>query len=62
MKNQELANDFQAEMEKLNQNATKMINDTIKDNDTIIEAALDNMTTEEAENLLAQKYVEENNG
>ena len=49
-------------MEKLNQNATKMINDTIKDNDTIIEAALDNMTTEEAENLLAQKYVEENNG
>ena len=62
LKNQELANDFQAEMEKLNQNATKMINDTIKDNDTIIEAALDNMTTEEAENLLAQKYVEENNG
>lgn len=61
LKDKEVANDFQVDMAKLEQNATKMINDTIKDNNTIVNAALNNMTTEEAEMLLSQKYNEELN-
>lgn len=59
LKDKEVANDFQVDMAKLEQNATKMINDTIKDNNTIVSAALNNMSTEEAEMLLSQKYNQE---